>query len=79
MCAGAPVHYEQTVRGRLATAAPLFERDGLHRYTMSKQSGNECVRVHRYTMRKQSGPTSLRTQRPPRCLCPRRASPTARG
>jgi len=27
----------------------------VHRYTMSKQSGNECRHVHRYTMSKQSG------------------------
>jgi hypothetical protein len=29
---------------------------------MSKQSGDECVRVHRYTMSKQSGTTRARAQ-----------------
>jgi len=28
----------------------------VHWYTVSKQSGDECVRVHRYTMSKHAGP-----------------------
>ena len=47
MCTGTPVHYEQTVRDRVcAGGAVHYEqtvreqvRAGVHRYTMSKQSG----------------------------------------
>ena len=35
----------------------------VHRYTMSNQSGNECVWVHRYTMSKQSASEFVRVHR----------------
>jgi hypothetical protein len=77
MCTGTPVHYEQTVRMSYEGAWPGREEGGsecvrIHRYTMSKQSDNQCraatrgagghrkyVRLHLYTVSKHPG-TSIR-------------------